>query len=190
MDDHDIPDRGVNPHNGKPYATSKGVFAGWNTIFRSGEKDPYMTRIWFGRLRLHIFHRGDNDPDPHDHPWDFYTFPLTGYVEEVTERSNRERFSETVDEEPFTYRQVVPAFRISFRPAEHTHRVLGPWDGRRSIFEPKPRLTTYKEGKVVTLVWKGPDRRDWGFWKTRLGKTCWVFWKEYIAGGGKEGPCQ
>ena len=30
----------------------------------------------WGQLYLHIFHRGDQDRCPHDHPWDFWTFPL------------------------------------------------------------------------------------------------------------------
>lgn len=44
-----------------------------------------MTRAWFGRLRFHVFFRGDQDPDCHDHPWGFWTFPLRSYVEEVLE---------------------------------------------------------------------------------------------------------
>ena len=55
--------------------TSAGKFRGWHTIITDGSK--YMTRVWFGRLRVHVFYRGDADADPHDHPWDFWTFPLT-----------------------------------------------------------------------------------------------------------------
>lgn len=52
----------------------------------------YLTRIKLSpkikgyRLMLHIFWEGDPDPDCHDHPWDFYTFPLVSYDEEVLER--------------------------------------------------------------------------------------------------------
>ncbi len=37
-------------------------FFGWHTIHGvDGEhSEPYMTRVWIGRLRLHVFYRGDN----------------------------------------------------------------------------------------------------------------------------------
>lgn len=96
----------------------------WNTIYGSPDNpDPYMTRVWIGRLRLHIFHRGDGDPDPHDHPWDFWTFPLTSYVEEVTTCDPQGHHS--------TVRQVVRGWRLHHRPGTHTHRVLGRLDTRR-----------------------------------------------------------
>ena len=71
----------------KKQTSSAGRWWGRSVIY--GKEDehatPYMTRYWIGRLRLHIFHRGDQDPDCHDHPWDFWTFPFTPYVEEVAE---------------------------------------------------------------------------------------------------------
>ncbi len=82
-----------------------------------GVGSPYMTRLLIGRLRLHIFHRPDGDPDPHDHPWHFTTFPLTSYVEEVTRRLE----DGTVD----VRHETVRAFRLHRRPATYLHRVLG-----------------------------------------------------------------
>lgn len=213
MQEH--PDKGVDPSNGKKVARSNTWF-GWNTIFgRDGDKGtPYMTRIWIGRLRLHIFHRGDSDPDPHDHPWDFWTFPLTSYVEEVAERltpfpapvvetPNGPRFAE-IKYAP--RRQIVPAGRLNFRPATHCHRVLGSYSG--NILDPLgcvvpcsasraadlPRsFEPYYDSpsrKIITLVWRGAEGRKWGFLKNRDGRWCWIHWKEYVFGGGKEGPCQ
>lgn len=169
-------------------------FWAWSTIYGAeGEhQTPYMTRIWIGRLRLHIFYRGDADPDPHDHPWDFWTFPFTSYVEEVTVDTGwREHWRDgahlTYPAEAFTpfiegsrpiyktHLNVVRAFRLHFRPATHTHRVL--WRHRGF-------------GKIVTLVWRGPDKRRWGFLKSRDGQWCWVHWKQYVYGGGKHAPCE
>ena len=67
--------------------TSAGKLFGMSRIYgANGDHETvYMTRFWFGRLRFHIFHRGDADPDCHDHPWGFWTFPLRSYVEEVLE---------------------------------------------------------------------------------------------------------
>lgn len=35
---------------------------GRHTIINPDTGEPYMTRYWIGNLRLHIFHRGDQDP--------------------------------------------------------------------------------------------------------------------------------
>ena len=166
-------------------------FLGKHTIFddAGNSRTPYMTRMWIGRLRLHIFYRGDNDPDPHDHPWDFWTFPLTSYVEEVTnphvtgdDRGN-----------PYVYRRVVERFQLHYRRATHCHRVLGRWSGAltpvpmSSDFKPAP---THTDGKIITLVWRGKSERPWGFLRDRDGKWCWTPWKEYVFGGGKHAPCE
>ena len=116
---------------------------------------PYLTRIFllktrWGRLQFHIFHRGDEDPDPHDHPWDFWTLPLTSYIEEV--RSTDGSIT----------KRLVAAGRVHFRPAEFTHRLLcrAAWAG----------------GKIYSLVWVKCPRRKWGFYTSRG----WVPWREYV----------
>lgn len=162
---------------------------GYHTIFGDeGEhRTPYMTRIWCGRLRLHIFHRGDADPDCHDHPWDFWTFPLTSYVEEVVYlagydwKGNRAPIYQRA-------RHVVRAFRLHYRPANHTHRVIGRWNGNRYV--PMVDVDDTKPGKIVTIVWTGYERRKWGFLRNRDGKWCWTPWKEYLLGTGKHAPCE
>ena len=181
--------------NGHKVVSSSGKFMGWNTIHRLETGDRYMTRIWIGRLRLHIFHRGDEDPDPHDHPWDFWTFPLVPYVEEVTVPIR--------EQEPHRYTAVVSAWRWNFREATHTHRVKGAWDGHfygnlrngdlailpyRSAMTPLPGVVEGK--KIVTLIWRSKEYRKWGFLKNRDGKWCWIGWRDYILGGGKNAPCE
>lgn len=156
------------------------------TIYGADGETPYMTRLMLGRLRLHIFHRGDEDPDPHDHPWDFWTFPLTAYVEEAVDM-----VGERQDILRRTLR-VVPAYRISFRPATYTHRVLGRFDpsrpGRGAVDCFGVARTSKR--KIVTIVWLGRSRRPWGFLKSRDGRSCWVAWREYVFGGGKHAPCE
>ena len=207
------PDSGIDPKINKPVKRSLGWF-GINTIYgRDGDHGtPYMTRAWIGRLRLHIFHRGDNDPDCHDHPWDFWTFPLTSYVEEVvrpniTEHARRDspfQYADGVVHAPETFTQVVPAFRLSHRPATHCHRVLGRYSGNviddfgfdhcvsasKAMMLQNDRFTPQIDNrKIVTLVWRGEEGRKWGFLKNRHGRWCWVHWKEYVFGGGKDAPC-
>jgi len=183
--------------------SSHDRFLGWHTI--KDDQSPYMTRIWIGRLRLHIFHRGDSDADPHDHPWNFWTFPLTPYVEEVVQKRSM-MFDEDGHQAEWShdgmiterFRQIVPAWRLSYRPATHCHRVLGRYLG------PKPfrDMQLYAEGRVlcsdelhgagriVTVVWRSKVRRSWGFLKHRDGKWCWVYWRDYVFGSGKQGPCE
>jgi len=167
---------------------SEDSFVNFNRIYGADaeHRTPYMTRCWIGRLRLHIFHRGDADPDPHDHPWDFWTFPLTSYVEEVVGWHPDRRF---------VFRQVVKAFQLHYRPAEHTHRVLGRVGksdtlGLKYAPELHARMSLVRPGKIITIVWRGRNERRWGFLKHRDGTWCWVHWREYVFGGGKHAPCE
>lgn len=169
----------------KPKHSSAGRWAGISTIWGADTPDrpevPYMTRIWIGSLRLHIFHRGDADPDCHDHPWDFWTFPLNSYVEEVVTPIRQAVAEGYPQPEPKfgTFKQMVEAWRWTFRPAEHCHRVLGP----------VRRHWLWGE-KIVTLVWRSKARRSWGFLKHRDGRWCWQAWRDYVYHGGKSAPCQ
>ena len=174
----DLPDGATLPNGMKNQTTSAAKFMGKSVIWgKDGEHaTAYMTRYWIGRLRLHVFHRGDQDPDAHDHPWGFWTFPFTSYVEEVVER----------DEDGFYKRfQIVPSWRLNYRPATHTHRVLGRYGGFDVMGVPVIVMAP-----IVTLVWRGKDERKWGFLKHRDGKWCWVHWKSYVFGGGKSAPCE
>ncbi|MDK4704302.1 hypothetical protein PH562_18765 [Rhizobium sp. CNPSo 4062] len=183
-------------------------FAGFDTIYgdEDGQRTPYMTRVWIGRLRLHIFHRGDADPDCHDHPWDFWTFPLTSYVEEVVDPdisalAQAASFAPVIrPDSPIITRNIVPAFRWSHRPSTHCHRVLGRYSGvyftaNGKMTDEAPaddtdwRVPLADSRKIITIVWRGRSGRRWGFLKLRDGRFCWVHWKEYIFRGGKTAPC-
>lgn len=190
--------------------SSAGKFLGMNTI--CGEDgSPYMTRVWFWGLRLHVFHRPDLDEDTHDHPWDFWTFPIWppgGYVEEVVNPMLTDAMAErnlyaghwSGNHSSDRSLQVVPAFRLSYRPATHCHRVLGAHDPRGDILAADATVDHFDtnvaspgvdpDRKIITLVWRGKANRNWGFLKNRDGKWCWVAWRDYVFAGGKDGPCQ
>lgn len=82
-----------------------------------GLNGPYLTvhtllNLSFLKRRvsvcLHNFHRGDEDPDCHDHPFSFFSLLLIGSYREYAEDNSyklRRRFS------------------IAYRPATHRHRV-------------------------------------------------------------------
>lgn len=183
----------------RSFKPSKDKLFGKHTIFT--DDSPYMTRIWLGRLRLHIFHRGDPD-DPHDHPWDFRTFPFTSYVEEVFyEIGTNDGFAPILRSK----KRVVTAWRWHYRKAEMRHRVVGRYAGSvekkdrygqtldlPTAFDDQANtlaLTGFepvvRHGKVVTLVWRGRERRDWGFWLKRAGKYCFQAWKDVKERGFK-----
>lgn len=137
----------------------------------------YQTVLALGRLRLHIFWRGDGDPDPHDHMWDFWTFPLVSYVERV--------WSDGASED-----RLVRFCRLHRRPAELRHLVLGKFSpmnsssalliGSHGVCRRITRLGV-GSGAVVTIVWRGRKRRDWGFWVD--SGTRFVPWRDYVYGG-------
>jgi len=148
-------------------------FAGCSTIYGSGDT-PYMTRMWVGRLRLHIFHRGDEDDDCHDHPWGFWTFPLVSYVEEVL---NTKTFKKRME--------VVEAWRWHYRPATYAHRVLhsrnlpAPWGGTMHFTGYIESVRRRYSFKIITIVWRNRAKeRQWGFWRTQPPR--WVYWRDYM----------
>tara|TARA_X000000950_G_C13896810_1_gene653184 strand:+ start:1692 stop:2120 length:429 start_codon:yes stop_codon:yes gene_type:complete len=93
------------------YVWQIGTFRlGWSHDLVYDGRDPYLERwiVWFGfTLRLHKFHKGDDDRALHDHPWWFVTLPLQDYWEDLGGADlNR-----------------VAAWRPHFRPASHRHIV-------------------------------------------------------------------
>lgn len=111
----------------------------------------YLTpRSWPVRVFLHNIFRSDDDPDCHDHPWDFSSLVLwNGYTETI--QSPRNYFLKSYQ------RIYAPSFRKML--ATHIHKV--------TLDEKKP---------AVTLVFAKKAKRVWGFW-TQNG---WVDWRTYL----------
>lgn len=142
---------------------------GWAQLIfgqMNGQRTLYLARLpltpmtpW-GQLLFHTFYRGDEDPDPHDHPWAFWTLPLgTGYWEQVMQRDGSLEMNH------------VPAWKWSWRDFTYTHRVLYPDTGIDGMFVLP--ITTWDESErdryaawpMRTLVWRGPYKKfTWGFW--------------------------
>lgn len=118
----------------------------------------------WGGLYFHVFLRGDQDPDLHDHPWNFVTFPLTSYWEEYwVGGEGLKRYAA----------RRVKAFRFHWRSAEYAHRVLG----RDWVYGPEAiRVGVQHQGWIFTFIWHSSKKRSWGFWVDEK----WVPWREYI----------
>lgn len=144
-----------------------------------GTAGPYLTRVSLGPLCIHVFHRGDEDEDPHDHRRAFVTFPLTSYVEEVYRHG-------PVGREVL---RVVRAWRPHWRGRTFTHRVLGRWSGERDWFTRAP-APVCDDGQIATVVlWIGRKGPDWGFWQWPRAAlhVCREFvpWREYLGKRGR-----
>jgi hypothetical protein len=144
---------------------------------RGDGADLYLTRYtllefksW--QLCLHVFHRSDAD-DLHDHPWDFYTMPLwRGYKEVYHQEARPEAFGGG------HYKGVRPIrpFRVYFRKAEHTHRVVLYSETFAVNVAPQAWHTFKRDLPAVTLVLMLKKRREWGFWMQER----WVEWRQYF----------
>lgn len=131
----------------------------------------YLER-WFCYLlgftvRLHKFHRGDDDRAVHDHPWAFITFPFKGYYERVHLNA------------PGEYRiHFVKPWGFHYRPSSYQHMVLGThysegWKAKGPQPELKAMWLTPKP--FFTFVVTGRKDRAWGFWPD--GK--YVYWRTF-----------
>jgi hypothetical protein len=105
---------------------------------------------WFG-VYLHLIHRPDVDPDPHDHPWFFASIVLSGSYEESL-------WPDAADRSRYVFR---------------AHRRFRPMPVRRKA----AHAITDVHGCLWTLVITGPDHDDWRFW-TPAGP---VPWREYLS---------
>lgn len=128
-------------------------------IFRSKWLKKLGLKPKGGNLYLHHIMRSDDDPDPHDHPWDFSSLILkAGYDDEQWQWNTR------YQKRDFTgYERVRPGMLVR-RKAEHVHRVRLKLDGRGN------------EIPCWSLVRTGPYRRNWHF----LKQWGYQLWWEYL----------
>lgn len=136
----------------------------------SGTDDPenvYLRRYFLFRSKLfsiyiHRFLRSDKD-DYHDHPFDFVGYIVEGeYREDMLELHPKYRWIETINKR----KQGTWAFRR----AEDRHMVL-----LDKHFKPDE----YKDAPL-TIIFRGPYRREWGFFKEVGNQRHWVYWRDYL----------
>ena len=164
----------------KPNGTTHKKLFGRSDLYDPVKGSPYMTRWFFGALRVHKMYSGDLQRDCHDHPWWFITFPFTSYVEEVL-RFRRGTYYRELN--------VVKAWRFHFRPARYTHRILGSYDKKTPLTDQfyqnrvSGAFMPAEETKSIwTFVVRGKVKMKWGFWdvehEARDGE--WVPAKTYF----------
>lgn len=148
-----------------------------------GVDSVYLRRFYLFKSKrfnvfLHHIMRSDDDPDPHDHPWQFWALILKGgYVNEGWRFSPNGRadfvlppvqlpdhLNLPMPMQIYGTRQKLPDQRVRVgqivhRAANHVHRVI--------LEDGKPSWS---------LVVTGRDDRDWGFVKNDR----WIFWRAYL----------
>lgn len=148
-----------------------------------GPEECPMMRRWIvvsplGSVRLHHFLRGDNDRQPHDHPWWFVTLVLRGGYTDLTQChvclgsgsdfgywSGGYVEGEWINLKCATcngrgeLEDVLRPGSVRFRPVLHRHRVQtsGSW----------------------SVVVTGRNARQWGFWEGRLFTPAAEFFRRY-----------
>lgn len=121
-----------------------------------------------GCIYIHRFMRTDAD-DPHDHPWNFWTYVISGgYVERYYDKSKPNK-----DETKYTSFWTWNANRrepgsLAYRKATDIHVVKT--DKERAMDEIKDA--------PYTLCLMGPRIRDWGFWTEDGAK--FQDWRSYL----------
>ena len=129
----------------------------------SGESHLYLRRLriiqtpWFG-VYLHEMQAPDYDADLHDHPWSFFTIILKGGYTEFYKHRMRQH-----DDEKVIHRWN--RWSAHFMDKLAGHRIVG-----------------LHEVPTYTLVFAGPRKREWGFWRTERNGQTWVPWHEYNEG--------
>lgn len=109
----------------------------------------------WGSVYLHAFIRPDDDPDPHDHPWNFWSLILWGgYVEEIS----------VFDDNG----QRVSVQEIVRRPLSIRRTMRGDFHRVKSLL----RSPTW------TVIVTGPYLGTWGFFNRSLRQ--WVHWRDYL----------
>lgn len=144
-------------------ATSKTILIADHTT-----KQPYMMRyIFFKSKYLSIyFHRflESDQGNPHDHPWDFYTFVLKkGYKERL--------FQKKGDHGTYQEKTVIrKPGSIAYRPAESVHLVV----------VDKTRTLEEIEDAPLTMCIMLRRRRVWGFIEMFPDGFKWTSWLSYL----------
>ncbi|TIP24864.1 MAG: hypothetical protein E5X67_27210 [Mesorhizobium sp.] len=165
-------------------------FFGFETIYGvDGEHaTPFLTRIRTGRLRIHIFHRGDADPEAPD-----ACVRPVGMTSAMPARPGGTH-SSNPGRQPL--RRSLSAERS--RNPTGDRAGLGRYDSLATmevvigafVFGARRVPPQCQPGKIITIVWQGKSNRKWGFLRNRDGNWCWTPWREYVFGGGKHAPCE
>lgn len=146
------------------------------------QEDIYLVRYivlkseWLC-IYIHRFMRSDSS-DPHDHPWNFISYVVSGGYEEVFYDINK---PQTNKDWFITKKKKYTSFwteklnvrkpgSFAFRRATDIHRVVVPRDFKLSEIEDAP----------LTACIMFSRQRHWGFWPLKDRGSKFVDWRRYL----------
>ena len=139
------------------------------------QKSAYLVRYIlfkskYTSIYIHRFLRSDDD-SPHDHPWPFLTYVVTGgYYEYLYDTS----VSKHENNQYTSYWNYKYDFRypgsIAFRKPTDIHRVF--------VMEEYSIIERHKAPLTICLI--GPRIRRWGFWDLSENGAVWIDWRKYL----------
>lgn len=152
-------------------------------------KDIYLVRYILFKSKycciyIHRFLRSDSDT-PHDHPWNFFTYVVSGGYKEVFYDKNKPIIKEKtrlvggyMEDHEITIRSFKAlctktvnerkAGSIAYRRATDIHQVV----------VDKTRKLKDIEQAPLTICLMGPRIREWGFWNKE--GTIFTDWRKYL----------
>jgi hypothetical protein len=129
---------------------------------------PFKSKL--ACLYIHRFMRSDADY-PHDHPWNFFTYVISGGYDEVFYNKKPEIQNGTFAALwTKTINRRLPG-SIAYRKATDVHQVVVDRDYEMSEIEQAP----------FTVCLIGPRLREWGFWPLEGKGTTWIDWRKYLS---------
>lgn len=136
----------------------------------------------YGCIYIHRFMRSDSD-DPHDHPWNFFTYVISGGYTEVYYDIEQPVIGPTSR----TSEELNPEYEFkSFWTPRENKRVAGSLAYRKAtdihqVVVDKPRTMDKIKDAPFTICLMGPRLRHWGFWKLNNLGSVWTDWRQYLS---------
>ena len=148
-------------------------------VITGGPKDEtaYLARYIlfkskYGCIYIHRFLRSDAD-HPHDHPWNFFTYVISGGYDEWYYDVERPERSPDM-KEYYSYWTTEINKRqpgsLAYRKATDIHKV---------VLNRSYTLDEIKEAPF-TICFMGPRLRHWGFWNLEEKGAVWTDWRKYL----------
>ena len=116
----------------------------------------------FGCVYIHRFMRSDAD-DPHDHPWDFWTYVISGGYTEV--RYDRSNPIVTIDKGNFVFDKLWRRTENIRRPGSFAK--IRANDIHQVVVDKARDMENILDAPY-TICYMKPRIREWGFWPLEM----------------------
>jgi len=129
---------------------------------------PFKSKLC--SLYIHRFMRSDAD-DPHDHPWNFWTYVISGGYTEVC----YDRMKPAVEGGQFTkyWTKTIKRREVGTLARRHAHDI-------HQVVVDRPYEMNELKLAPFTFCLIGPRFREWGFWTLADNGGTFTDWRKYL----------